>query len=271
MTHGAFAPWQATPADAILQRSTRSGYRGYYYDTETELYYLQSRYYNPVICKFLNADKAEYVYAETNDIFCNLSAYCLNEPVFRIDKKGLASGYIDNQNDSSWEKVAVGFWGNVKDNGCGAIAIYNVLHSYSSKITINKVLSNLRWMYGSIVYNNIGLVGISPFLVSKYLKSKFWFLHTAGPITYLWGIKAELSGAVIVLYQHKGWNSSLHYVAGIKTGDGAGGSFRFYNDSYYTTKYGTKSISVWKYIDLLKANGCKPLLFWGVAKKLGWW
>ena len=136
---------------------------------------------------------------------------------------------------------------SVKDNGCGAIAIYNVLHSYSSKITINKVLSNLRWMYGSIVYNNIGLVGISPFSVSKYLKSKFWFLHTAGPITYLWGIKAELSGAVIVLYQHKGWNSSLHYVAGIKTGDGAGGSFRFYNDSYYTTKYGTKSISVWKY------------------------
>ena len=36
-------------------------------------------------------------------------------------------------------------------------------------------------------------------------------------------------------------------------------------------KYGTKSISIWKYIDLLKENGCKPLLFWGVAGKLGWW
>ena len=31
-------------------------YRGYVYDTETELYYLQSRYYDPEICRFINAD-----------------------------------------------------------------------------------------------------------------------------------------------------------------------------------------------------------------------
>ena len=31
-------------------------YRGYYYDTETGLYYLQSRYYDPVTCRFINAD-----------------------------------------------------------------------------------------------------------------------------------------------------------------------------------------------------------------------
>ena len=31
-------------------------YRGYYYDRETRLYYLQSRYYDPAICRFINAD-----------------------------------------------------------------------------------------------------------------------------------------------------------------------------------------------------------------------
>ena len=31
-------------------------YRGYVYDNETELYYLQSRYYDPVICRFISAD-----------------------------------------------------------------------------------------------------------------------------------------------------------------------------------------------------------------------
>ena len=31
-------------------------YRGYYYDTETDLYYLQSRYYNPEVGRFINAD-----------------------------------------------------------------------------------------------------------------------------------------------------------------------------------------------------------------------
>ena len=31
-------------------------YRGYYYDAETVFYYLQSRYYDPAICRFINAD-----------------------------------------------------------------------------------------------------------------------------------------------------------------------------------------------------------------------
>ena len=31
-------------------------YRGYYYDSETKLYYLQSRYYDPEVCRFINAD-----------------------------------------------------------------------------------------------------------------------------------------------------------------------------------------------------------------------
>ena len=33
-------------------------YRGYYYDTETGLYYLQTRYYDPVVCRFISADNA---------------------------------------------------------------------------------------------------------------------------------------------------------------------------------------------------------------------
>ena len=246
-------------------------YRGYYYDSEIGLYYLQSRYYNPTVGRFVNADEAGYLLTEEGIAFANLLAYCVNEPIGRIDKYGNASGYIDDQNDPSWKRVAVGFWGNVKDNGCGAIAIYNVLRSYSSNITINTVLSNLRWMYGSVIYNNIGLIGISPVSVTNYLRRKFWFLCKASSITFLWGIKAELSGAVIVLYQHRGWNSSFHYVAGIKTGSGYGGSFRFYNDRYYKDRYVVKSISIWKYIDLLKANGCKPLMLWGVAGKFGWW
>ncbi|HBF86449.1 MAG TPA: hypothetical protein DDW54_02080 [Clostridiales bacterium] len=31
-------------------------YRGYYYDTETGFYYLQTRYYDPTICRFINSD-----------------------------------------------------------------------------------------------------------------------------------------------------------------------------------------------------------------------
>ena len=36
-------------------------YRGYYYDTETELYYLQSRYYSPTVGRLVNADNRERI------------------------------------------------------------------------------------------------------------------------------------------------------------------------------------------------------------------
>ena len=61
-------------------------YRGYYYDRETGWYYLQSRYYDPVIHRFINADSA----ASTGQgvIGCNMFAYCLNNPVFYSDYTG---------------------------------------------------------------------------------------------------------------------------------------------------------------------------------------
>ena len=61
-------------------------YRGYVYDTETELYYLQSRYYNPDTGRFLNAD----AFTSTGQGFTgnNMFAYCGNNPVARKDDGG---------------------------------------------------------------------------------------------------------------------------------------------------------------------------------------
>ena len=39
-------------------------YRSYYYDTETELYYLQSRYYNPEVGRFINGDNEQSLLSE---------------------------------------------------------------------------------------------------------------------------------------------------------------------------------------------------------------
>ena len=64
-------------------------YRGYYYDTETGLYYLKSRYYDPETGRFITIDDISYLDPETINGL-NLYAYCGNNPVMRIDENGNA-------------------------------------------------------------------------------------------------------------------------------------------------------------------------------------
>ena len=62
-------------------------YRGYYYDRETRLYYLQSRYYDFANCRFLNADT--FATTDANGFLsANMFAYCENNPVMRTDPNG---------------------------------------------------------------------------------------------------------------------------------------------------------------------------------------
>ncbi|PJI07266.1 MULTISPECIES: RHS repeat-associated core domain-containing protein [Clostridium] len=64
-------------------------YRGYRYDSETGLYYLQSRYYNPEMGRFINADDIEELKNEDSDLLdYNRFAYCSNNPVNKIDDNG---------------------------------------------------------------------------------------------------------------------------------------------------------------------------------------
>ena len=61
-------------------------YRGYFYDTETGLYYLKSRYYDPEVCRFINAD----AYASTGQgiLGLNMFTYCICSPVTLYDPSG---------------------------------------------------------------------------------------------------------------------------------------------------------------------------------------
>ena len=61
-------------------------YRGYYYDEEIGLYYLNSRYYDPVAGRFISADS--YVSTGQGLIGYNMYAYCNNNPVNLYDPSG---------------------------------------------------------------------------------------------------------------------------------------------------------------------------------------
>ena len=80
-----------TKGDTTVRELNPIRYRGYVYDTETSLYYLQSRYYDPFTGRFLNAD----VYADTQSgtpLSTNMFSYCENNVVMNMDNKGYSIG-----------------------------------------------------------------------------------------------------------------------------------------------------------------------------------
>ena len=72
-------------------------YRGYYYDTETGLYYLNSRYYSPEFGRFISVDNAIGQIGSVHG--ANMFAYCFNNPINMSDPMG---------NWPSWSQVFTG-------------------------------------------------------------------------------------------------------------------------------------------------------------------
>ena len=66
-------------------------YRGYYYDRETGFYYLNSRYYDPQVGRFINADGV--MGANGGFLSYNLFSYCSNNPVIFSDHSGFIQRY----------------------------------------------------------------------------------------------------------------------------------------------------------------------------------
>ena len=62
-------------------------YRGYYYDSETGMYYLQSRYYDPDLGRFISADDFDCL-TTSNFFSANAYAYCWNSPIAFKDSEG---------------------------------------------------------------------------------------------------------------------------------------------------------------------------------------
>ena len=62
-------------------------YKGYYYDTDIELYYLKSRFYSSELCRFISPDSIEYLDPSSINGL-NLYCYCHNNPVMYSDGSG---------------------------------------------------------------------------------------------------------------------------------------------------------------------------------------
>ncbi len=72
---------------ALIAELNPFRYRSYYYDTGTNLYYLNTRYYDPETGRFISQDDVSYLDPEhINGL--NLFAYCNNNPVMKVNPSG---------------------------------------------------------------------------------------------------------------------------------------------------------------------------------------
>ena len=77
-----------TGSNTVIGELNPFRYRSYYYDSDIQLYYLQTRYYDPEIGRFINSDDVNFIGLTTSEIFYNPFAYCKNNPINDSDPSG---------------------------------------------------------------------------------------------------------------------------------------------------------------------------------------
>ena len=143
-------------------------YRGYYYDTETSLYYLQSRYYDPEVGRFISADR--FTSTDISGVLStNMFAYCENNPVAREDPSGelsdiIIGGLIGMASNMISSAVAGNDFNAVLVSGVVGFATGAIQNS-KAKIVVNAIISAYNGVKTGIKCKSVG-AGIGTFAIS---------------------------------------------------------------------------------------------------------
>ncbi len=172
-------------------------YRTYYYDHEIGMYYLQSRYYDPTIGRFLNSDDSIFLGATENIASYNLFAYCENNSVMNSDPTGKIP---------LWVKIAIGIVGitaavvaTVATGGAALPALIGVLKVVVGSMAINMAVSGLiGWITG-------GAAGLKRGLLDGAVNGFMWggiFAAVAAVANIIYTIRAAKAGKLLRYTKH---------------------------------------------------------------------
>ena len=178
-----------------------------YYDTETSLYYLNSRYYDPNVGRFLNADDSDYLGVNGDLVSLNLFAYSANNPVMRKDSEGnfwiasvglgLATKYagdvinniisgktgaeIFRPTSSIGEYIAAGVTALIPGTGLGRALVRNIVSEII--LIVEKAING----DDIDVVESITRIGVSSAIDFGFEKISNWvvdFIKSKNPTTY---------------------------------------------------------------------------------------
>lgn len=207
-------------------------YRGCCYDYNTGLYYVENRYYNPSIGRFINASGAEdNGLAEPNSVD-NLFTYWRNHPSWYVDydanetylansianylyNKQLTetenvSDYYDSTNDfilnqknEYISKYRFGY-NTIGPVGCGLVAIYNALLLLGDKMEFCDVIRELET--NGVLFQ--GFCGTHPLAIAQFFSKRGYEVNVT--LNNFDETAANGDAANIMYYKH---SSGEHYVA----------------------------------------------------------
>lgn len=245
-------------------------YRGYYYDSETGLYYLQSRYYNPKVGRFLNAD------GQLNDdvLGNNTFAYCSNNPITRSDDSGqgwwafacatigglagaasvIASNRITGE---KWYSGAVGaFAGGFVGGLMFALSGNAVASAYVStavESTVNEILTYTKFSFLSnskqktLTSNNISnsllTIGIDTIvggtsalavgeIVETFIPIKDWIKPTKFVSSFLGKYAVKFAGQTYIQANINTWANVTYSYLSIKYNNGQSPTIKLFPETY---------------------------------------
>ncbi len=162
-------------------------YRGYYYDYDSGLYYIENRYYNPEIGRFINADSVNNIVSTNTILGFNVFTYCENNPVthslhnkntseystiasnysYNKNISNKITGYIYNQDNEIISSLRVGKT-TMGPNGCAVVATYNALLMLDNRIELCDIIREYE-------INGVSIYGTSvlyPAFIARFFKSR---------------------------------------------------------------------------------------------------
>lgn len=167
-------------------------YKGYFYDREIKMYYLNTRYYDPDLGRFINADSQVGSIGQTMGM--NLYAYCRNNPICYADENG---------NWPSWAtKVCIGV---AVIAICAVVAVASVYTGGAAACLASSMLAGA--VKGALIGAATGaLSGAVVGAVTEGIKTKTWEGAWKGALSgaidgaadgFMWGaIGGAISGAM---------------------------------------------------------------------------
>lgn len=142
-------------------------YRGYVYDQETGFYYLNSRYYDPAVGRFISAD--DYPTTGQGLIGNNMFAYCGNNPVSRQDDGGEFWNIVIGAGVGAAVSGLISFASQAMENGVANVDWARVGVSAAAGAISGGFAATGIKVNGQMVVN--GIIGAASSGIDTYLQS----------------------------------------------------------------------------------------------------